>query len=266
MIIFAVFVILAVAFAAFTYWQNTSFTLTSYEYCNARVPDSMDGFRIVQVSDLHNQTYGPGNSHLLKAIQDCKPDAIMITGDLIDSSFTNTEVAIAFVTAAVRIAPVYYCTGNHEHRLSEQELQDFLSELSRAGCTVLRDEAVSLGAARLIGLRDPSAKGSKLQELMANMDRNQFTILLAHKPHYFKNYTDADLILSGHAHGGQARLPWIGGIVAPGQGFFPEYTDGFYTMENATMLVSRGLGNSHRFPRFFNRPELVILTLRKKNG
>ena len=190
----------------------------------------------------------------------------MITGDLIDSTFTNVEKALTFAQELVKLAPVYYVTGNHEHRLSPKDLRSFLSRLAETGVRVLSDEAIPFRGGTLVGMKEPSAAKHTLRRLVKNVNREEFILLLSHKPHYFENYLEADLILSGHAHGGQMRLPWIGGIVAPGQGYFPKYTKGFYEMENATMLVSRGIGNSHRIPRVFNPPELVLLTLRSHDG
>lgn len=262
--IFYILIGLFLCCLAYLLWENCHFTVTEYVYESEALPTSMDGLRILQVSDLHNQSYGKENEKLLNAIRSCKPDVIMITGDLIDSTFTDPAAGIRFVEQVVKIAPVYYCTGNHEHRLVEEELQAFLSGLEATGATLLLDEAIPFRGGILAGLTDPTAREPQaLKELLEPMGEEYFTLLLSHKPHYFSNYTQADLVLSGHAHGGQIRLPLLGGLYAPGQGFFPEYTKGFYKLENTTMLVSRGVGNSHRYPRLFNTPELVVLTLRK---
>ena len=243
-------------------WENTHFTVTNYEYQNAKVPETMDGLRILQISDLHNQSFGKDNRRLLAAIQEAEADVIMITGDLIDSTFTNTEKGLTFAAELVKIAPVYYCTGNHEHRLAPKDLRAFLEGLSALGVHVLSDEAVPFHGGILVGLKDPSGRKHTLKRILKDRKEDSFTLLLSHKPHYFENYLEADLVLSGHAHGGQIYIPFLGGFIAPGQGYFPKYTKGFYTMENTTMLVSRGIGNSHRIPRVFNPPELVIVTLR----
>ena len=245
-------------------WENTHFTLTEYEYTNARIPTEMDGLRILQISDLHNQSYGRDNKRLLRAIRNADAHVIVITGDLVDSTFTDTEEALSFAEALVQIAPVYYCTGNHEHRLPPKDLRAFLQGLSQRGVRVLSNEAIPFYGGTLVGLKDPDSQKHTLRRILRNEESDSFTLLLSHKPHHIENYQEADLVLAGHAHGGQARLPLIGGIIAPGQGYFPKYTEGFYTMGNTTMLVSRGIGNSHRLPRFFNMPELVLLTLRSQ--
>ena len=245
-------------------WENTHFKTTVYEYKNAGIPEEMDGLRILQISDLHNQSFGKENRRLLSALRECKADVIVITGDLVDSTFTDPSKALAFAEELVKLAPVYYCTGNHEHRLSQTELDAFLKGLSDLGVRVLSDEAIPFYGGTLVGLQDPSSETDILEQLLSREQEASFTILLSHKPHHIENYLQADLVLAGHAHGGQVYIPLIGGLIAPGQGYFPKYTKGFYTMENTTMLVSRGIGNSHRIPRVFNIPELVLLTLRSQ--
>ncbi len=261
-----VYIIIALILLAMLYfvWENTHFTVTNYQYTNSLLPSEMDGLRILQISDLHNQSYGKNNKRLLSAIKEANADVIMITGDLIDSTFTDTDKALAFAQELVAIAPVYYCTGNHEHRLAPKDLRLFLENLSDAGVRVLNDEAVDFYGGTLVGLKDPGSQKHTLRRILRDREETPFTLLLSHKPHHIDNYLEADLVLTGHAHGGQARLPFVGGVIAPGQGYFPKYTKGFYTMENTTMLVSRGIGNSHRLPRFFNMPELVLLTLRSQ--
>ncbi len=259
-----IYVLLGVALLGLLYmlWENTHFVVTEYEYKSSKVPKEMDGLKILQISDLHNQSFGKENRRLLEAVRECEADVIMITGDLIDSTFTDTDKALAFVKALVEISPVYYCTGNHEHRLSAKDLRQFLAGLSDLGVCVLSDASVPFYGGTLVGLKEPSGKKHTLRRLVKDKSQEEFILLLSHKPHYFENYLEADLVLTGHAHGGQVRLPWIGGLFAPGQSWLPAYTKGFYTMENTTMLVSRGIGNSHRIPRVFNFPELVLLTIR----
>lgn len=248
--------------SAYMLWENTHFTVTSYEYKNSKVPEEMDGLRILQISDLHNQSYGKDNRRLLKAIEKCNADVIVITGDLVDSTFTNCDVALAFAKELVKLAPAYYCTGNHEHRMTKAALEVFLKDLSATGVHLLLDEAIAFHGGLLVGLDDPSSDTDTLSRILEENEDDPFTLLLTHKPHNLEYYLDADLVLAGHAHGGQIVIPFVGGLLAPDQGYFPHYTKGFYTMENATMLVSRGIGNSHRVPRIFNIPELVLLTLR----
>ena len=256
-------------------WGNSALELNTYTINSPLLPDGFDGFRIAHVSDLHNTEIGKDNKKLLAMLQDAEPDIIAITGDLIDSRNTDVEVALQFIREAVKIAPCYYVTGNHESRISEYSV--LKAGMETAGVVILEDARteISLGGETitLIGVNDPSFRtndlsgdsvtvmDAKLTQLHA--DDDGFTILLSHRPELFDTYVknNIDLVLSGHAHGGQFRLPFIGGLVAPHQGMFPEYDAGLYTEENTNMIVSRGVGNSI-FPfRINNRPEVILIEL-----
>ena len=252
--------------------QISRFTVTSKD-----LPEAFDKFSIAHISDLHNAEYGKNNEKLIDILKAEKPNIIAITGDLIDSSHTNLEIALSFVEQAVKIAPCYFVTGNHEAWAGSQ-FEELKTSLENAGVTVLRDEAIELNhgdaCIQLIGLNDPdfSERDSFLSESiletkLLQLDvKDGFTILLSHRPEHFNVYQNKniDLVLSGHAHGGQFRLPFIGGIVAPNQGFFPKYDAGIYTENETTMIVSRGIGNSIIPFRINNRPEIVIIKLNRK--
>ena len=256
-------------------WGNTALELNTYTVSSAKLPPSFDGYRIAHVSDLHNAEMGKDNEKLLTMLRDADPDMIAITGDLIDSRNTDVEVALQFIREAVKIAPCYYVTGNHESRISEYSV--LKAGMETAGVVILEDARteISLGGETitLIGVNDPSFRtndlsGDSVTVMDAKLtqlhgDDNEFTILLSHRPELFDTYVqnNIDLVLSGHAHGGQLRLPFIGGLVAPHQGMFPEYDAGIYTEENTNMIVSRGVGNSI-FPfRINNRPEVLLIEL-----
>ena len=256
-------------------WGNSALELNTYTINSPLLPDGFDGFRIAHVSDLHNTEIGKDNEKLLAMLQDAEPDIIAITGDLIDSRNTDVEVALQFIREAVKIAPCYYVTGNHESRISEYSV--LKAGMETAGVVILEDARteISLGGETitLIGVNDPSFRtndlsGDSVTVMDAKLtqlhgDDNEFTILLSHRPELFDTYVknNIDLVLSGHAHGGQLRLPFIGGLVAPHQGMFPEYDAGLYTKENTNMIVSRGVGNSI-FPfRINNRPEVILIEL-----
>ena len=256
-------------------WGNTALELNTYSVSNAKLQQSFDGYRIAHVSDLHNAEMGKDNEKLLTILRDADPDMIAITGDLIDSRSTNVEIALNFIREAVKIAPCYYVTGNHEARVNEYD--ELKSGMEAAGVIVLEDARTEISlegkTITLIGVNDPSYQtdylfgdsetvmDTKLEELHTEDD--VFTILLSHRPELFDIYADhgMDLILSGHAHGGQFRLPFIGGLVAPNQGLFPEYDAGIYTEGNTNMLVSRGVGNSILPFRINNRPEVILIEL-----
>lgn len=267
-------VILAFA-AVWILWGNTALETTEYGIRSERLPEAFSGFRIVQVSDLHNAAFGEDNAALLRQISQAGPDIIVITGDLVDSRRTDTEIALAFARAAAQIAPVYYVSGNHEARIGAYtELKNGLKE---AGVTVLENEKVRLQRGQayitLAGIDDPSFLTSylfgddetvvfdALEHLLEASDG--YTVLLSHRPELFDTYACAgvDLVFSGHAHGGQFRIPFVGGLVAPDQGIFPKYDAGVYSQGGLRMVVSRGLGNSIIPVRIHNRPELIVVTL-----
>ena len=271
----AVVAIVLVALVIGIAWGNTALELNTHTISSSKLPQSFDGYRIAHVSDLHNTEMGKNNEKLLAMLRDADPDMIAITGDLIDSRNTDIEVALKFVREAVKIAPCYYVTGNHEARVNEYG--ELKAGMETAGVTVLEDvrTEISMEGATitLIGVNDPSYQtdylfgdsetvlNTKLEKL--HTENGEFTVLLSHRPELFDTYADhgLDLVLSGHAHGGQFRLPFFGGLVAPNQGFFPEYDAGIYTEGNTNMLVSRGIGNSILPFRINNRPEVILVEL-----
>lgn len=259
LIVIAVIALLTV----FVYYNNTHLVITEYDYTNAKLPESIDGYCIVQISDLHNAKFGKDNEKLLEKIKICSPDIIVITGDMVDcSGHTNIPIALSFASAATDICPVYYITGNHEYYLSEEQRNTFLSGLMASGVIILNSESIELvEGVRLIGLDD----NDLFHDFSNLVATEEFNIVLAHEPQRIKNYasSNADLVFSGHAHGGQIRLPIIGGLAAPDQGFNPEYSEGLIHYNNTDMIISRGLGNS-AFPfRIFNYPEIVCVRFTK---
>lgn len=249
----------------FCNFQNKHLETTHYTYAAEQLGADLEGYRIVQISDLHNAKFGKNNQKLVGRIRECEPDMIVLTGDLVDSNHTNVDRAVQFVDEIVKICPVYYVTGNHEYWLEKSEYDELMDGLIGAGVVILDDQVVeiSMGDAkfRLVGLDDKSLADGTLEALLS--DEKELTVVLAHEPQYFVRYADTgvDLVLSGHAHGGQFRLPFVGGIVAPDQGFLPEYTAGEYYMDGTEMIVSRGLGNSVIPARLFNYPEIVCVEL-----
>ena len=243
-----------------------------------------DGIKILHVSDLHNEVFGKEQTLLIEKSKQLQPDYVFITGYLIGRKFKNIKGASEYIRGIKNIAPIYYVAGNHEWEAGKagEILWDLLVN---CGVNVLHDTIVELQHAedriQLIGIDDPYCLKQKkdftydrmssaffLKRLSALLKgrRRGFTILLSHRPEFMHFYKKAgiDLIFSGHAHGGQIRLPWVGGVLAPHQGFFPKYAEGVKTEENTTMIISRGLGNS-TFPiRINNRPELVLVRLKSK--
>lgn len=252
--------------AIFLHWNNNALQVTNHTVSSGRIPKDFDGFKIVQISDLHNAAFGKDNRHLLEKIRQQTPDIIVITGDIVHAQ--PMDNALIFARQVVQIAPTYYVPGNHEFRIHYKPLFDGLQE---AGVILLLNQSTAIQKddqwLNLIGIEDPTfypdaAIEDKLQPLI---QKNAYNIVLSHRPELFDTYTlcDADLVFTGHAHGGQFRLPFIGGLFAPSQGIFPKYDAGIFANDKTQMVVSRGLGNSS-FPfRLFNRPEIVVVTLKK---
>ncbi len=280
LLIFVLIVTIAVsAFIISGIICNRSLKLREYTISSPKLPDSFQGFRIAQVSDLHNRTHGENNEKLLNMLKESEPDIIVITGDMIDSRTTNVDVATHFALQATKIAPCYYVPGNHEARIPS-DFEILLANLKSAGVTVLRNESIKLErngkCINLLGADDPwfTSGGNNhldidiMRDTLKNItpeSEEGFSVLLSHRPELFEIYANnnIDLTLSGHAHGGQIRLPFLGGLYAPDQGLLPAYDRGMYTKDNSRIIVSCGVGNS-LFPlRIFNPPEVVLVELQK---
>lgn len=261
----AIVLLIVIVLLLFCNFQNKHLETTHYTYETEQLGVDLDGYRIVQISDLHNAKFGKNNQKLVDRIRECAPDMIVLTGDLVDSNHTNVDRVVQFVDEIVKICPVYYVTGNHEYWLDTSEYEKLMDGLVSAGVVILDNQVVEISRwdakFRLVGLDDKSLADGTLEALLS--DEKELTVVLAHEPQYLARYagTGVDLVLSGHAHGGQFRLPFVGGIVAPDQGFLPEYTAGEYYMNGTEMIVSRGLGNSVIPVRLFNYPEIVCVDL-----
>ena len=258
-------------------YGNTDLEIYKYNVKSEDIPSEFDNFRIVQISDLHNAEFGENNEKLLLMLKQADADIIAITGDMIDSRNTDIDAAISFAQKAVNIAPVYYVNGNHESRVLG-EYEKLKQGLTDTGVTILENSSadITIGdeTISLIGINDPTFRMELVDDTMEQniahqlvsviSDNDNYKVLLAHRPEYFDVYAEnVDLVLSGHAHGGQFRIPFIGGLVAPGQGFFPEYYEGSHIKENTEMIVSRGIGNSIIPFRINNKPEIIVAELTK---
>lgn len=268
-------IVIFICLALWLYVTNTNIATTNIKIESEKIPLDFNDFKIAHISDLHNHNW---KGKLVSKITKENPDIIVVTGDLVDSSRPNFDLALDFVNKVKDLAPIYYVSGNHEAWLS-----DFISlklRLEKAGVNMLDNKSIYLNKGeskiQLLGLADPDfeQRGSadyiqaalienKLSELV---DSNYYSILLSHRPEHFLQYvnTNVNLALSGHAHGGQVRLPFISGLIAPNQGFLPKYTSGTYSENQTTMVVSRGLGNSIIPIRVNNPFELVVVKLISK--
>lgn len=258
---YRLWILLLMTLLILSLWGNSALTLTEHRVQSSALPTAFDGFQIAQVSDLHNAEFGSDNQKLLVLLKASRPDLIAVTGDLLDSRRTDLDVAVDFLREAVNIAPVYYVPGNHESRIPESYVQ-LKAAMEALGVVILENESLFFEkdgqSITVTGLLDPD-----FEVATPELTSEGFQLVLSHRPELFDRYVQQsfDLVLAGHAHGGQFRLPLIGGLFAPHQGFFPKYDSGIYTSGNTTMVVSRGLGNS-LFPlRFNNQPELILITL-----
>jgi predicted MPP superfamily phosphohydrolase len=270
--------------------SNTVLVGETYTIRSSRLPQGFDGFRIVQLSDLHSRAFGKNSRTLLRKIESQKPDIVVLTGDMVNS--TDTEFG-TFETLARELAerwPVYLIVGNHEQMLPEETLRSLLARIESYGVTVLDNEKITLtrgdDAIDLYGLwynlryysdqTNPIIQedaetyflsAEKIEELIGAPAPGRFRLLLSHNPVFFKSYQawGADLTLAGHLHGGMVRLPFAGGVYSPERTFFPEYDAGLFTEGDCHMVVSRGLGNGKLGFRFANCPDVVTVVLQADN-
>lgn len=273
------FIVLCLTLGTLIVYDNYKIDITEYNLENDNLPESFNELKIIHLSDLHNTEFGKDNEKLLRIIKEQEPDAVFVTGDTIDGFYTNIQIPINLFKEILEICDVYFIDGNHESRANVEAYRQFLQTLFEIGVNVLKDDSAYIEKnneqIQIIGINDASFYKadykenykSEITKTINELDnKNCFSILLSHHPELFPEYknTDIDLVFSGHAHGGQFRLPYVGGLFAPHQGFFPEYDSGLFTEQDTNMLVSRGVGNS-LFPfRINNRPEIIIAELKAK--
>lgn len=276
-----IFFIMLIILISFLYFENNSIQLTKKEVYSSKVPKDFHGFKIVQISDLHSKVFGKNNKRLVEKIKDEEPDIIVITGDLVDRRRYNEEKSLDFIDEIKDVYPIYYVTGNHE--AWSGKFTSLERKLKERKVNVLRNEKLVVNKAgshiNILGVDDPAFSTKDYSEAYKDFEiiknelnsmeydkEREFNILLSHRPELFDIYEEAgiDLAFAGHAHGGQINIPFIGGVVAPNQGFFPKYYQGAYNKNNTTMIVSRGLGNSVAPQRLFNRPEIVSMIIYSK--
>lgn len=269
-----------IAALRFLWTEDKHIVTTHYTYRSKNLPKSFDGYKIVQVSDFHNAYLGRRSKNLLKAVKEAEPDAIVITGDIVDRRTPYLKRAAVLIEKITKIQKTFYVTGNHEaHYKHFNKLYDVIGRSDVRNITkhsaVLERNGEKIN---LTGINDVWFFGDEVnpktyrdfkQELRDKVSGlpHDFTVLLAHRPELLSIYSknDVDLVFCGHAHGGQIRLPVVKGLYAPHQGVNPQYTEGMHEQNGTTMVISRGLGNS-RFPfRVFNHPEVVVVELRAES-
>lgn len=263
--------------------------IANYIIENKKIPDEFNDFVIVQISDLHNKSFGKNNIHLINEIDKINPHVIFITGDIIDGENKNFQVSLNLLKYLTNKYKVYHITGNHEQKALVKKYKDlykeYFKELYSLPAVYLDNEKIQIKKGKsyisLYGLTIPfkyykylfdKDKNIKLDEnLLKNslplINRNEYNILLVHTPFYFEEYEKwgADLILAGHVHGGIIRLPIVGGLLSPNRHFFPKYDLGKYNKNDSTMIVTKGLGGSKVLVRINCKPEIVKITLKSKH-
>ena len=238
--------------------------------------------RLVQLTDLHNSEFGENNERLVRMVSRQNPDLILMTGDMLNGREDETEIAVNLVRRLTEVAPVYFSYGNHEVTHERTFGRDLTALFEEAGATVLdrtyEDVTVNGQAIRLGGIYgyclpekyyySGEAKRWECEYLEEFQDTESYTLLLAHLPTCWIRNDNLDIwqidcVVSGHEHGGQIRLPWLGGLYAPDQGFFPGRSSGIYASQDGkrAMVLSRGLGSGGGVPRFNNVPEIVVLDI-----
>ena len=252
---------LVILICGYGLFQNYHLITTEYEYLSTEVPQELDGYTIVQVSDLHNQIFGIGQKSILSRIKKCEPDIIVVSGDAVDLTHTNYSLTEMFFKGAVEIAPVYYITGNHEEWLKDrnpERFDEYIQKVTSYGVIFIDDKKVQMDGFTLVGIADSSLSGN-----LPAYDSSNLVVMLAHEPNYMNKYADtgADLVFSGHNHGGQIKLG-DKGVLSADFTFFPEYDCGEFKSGDTTMIVSQGLGNSVLPIRVNDYPEIVKVVLR----
>ena len=271
---FLLFLALAVLAALFLRWDSTALQTTYFDPVFADLPEGFDGCRIAVLSDLHGAEFGENNQELFTAVAQESPDYIVYLGDLEDH-YRGPAAGYAETVAAglTAVAPTYYVTGNHEWAIGDvPALKD---RLTSCGVTVLSNQFLTLGrngdTIVLAGIDDPNGYADQKtpEEVAAEVYAacgDPFWVLLAHRNDHFASqysFLGADLVVSGHGHGGIIRLPFTDGLLSTDRTFFPSYTAGLYEENGSCLFVTRGLGNSGPTFRLFNRPEVAVLTLHK---
>lgn len=253
--------------------------ITRYDICMEDFRCQSGKLRIAVLSDLHDTEHGKNNEYLFELVNNEKPDIVVIAGDLVTAKKGRDYLpALTLLKRLAENWPVYYGFGNHEQKL-KSELSDYLQKIEAIpGLTILDNESAELKdyGVRITGLSLPKCfykKGKKIspditdiKEAVGNK-KNMYTILIAHNPVFFETYANwgAELIVSGHLHGGIIRLPLVGGVLSPQVSFFPKYDKGLFKKESSVMAVSAGLGK-HTIPvRLWNPAELLIINLKNKN-
>lgn len=274
-LVLAIFIVIVVTFFILNYISCTTIDISNYEIKSSKIPKEFDNYKIVQLSDLHSKYYGENGKELVEKVNGVKPDLIVMTGDMVssfDTDYTN------FLNLSKKLAndyPTYYILGNHEEDLSKENIDKIVERLEEYNVRVLKNESdtINIGDCKIniygLSKQLKTKKGiiqnkEILDNLLKNINEEEFNVLLAHNPLLFEDYAKykVDLTFSGHVHGGIIRLPMIGGVLSPNVSFFPKYSKGKYTIDNCNLIVSAGIGIGRWPIRILNNLDIPVVTLK----
>lgn len=285
MIYIFLIIILIVLLSLYVYKESTGYHIVNYSFSDKRL--KRDKVKFVFLSDLHNRQYGDKNETLFKDIVRLEPDFIVFGGDMITScmeKWNDYSDTLAFIKRLADLYPVYYGMGNHEERLKrrpekfpEGEYERLTESLKKINAPIIDNDKIILNelGITIYGINIEHRFYQKvitktlpigyIKDKLGDINKDTYNILIAHNPEHFKTYSDwgADLVLSGHVHGGIIRLPLLGGVISPALKLFPKYDGGLFTQNASNMVLSRGIG-SHTVPiRVNNKAELILIELNK---
>ncbi|WLV25212.1 metallophosphoesterase [Aciduricibacillus chroicocephali] len=242
------------------------FKVNEVVFKSDKIP-AQSGVTVLQISDLHNRAFGKGNKRLVHAVKEAKADLIVITGDLISKDTKSLRAVFSFIEKVVDINKhVFFISGNHDWANYQNEV--LFAGLAKRNVKVLHNDSVQWKkgnfVCNIVGIDDASTDYEDMEAAFANIDKDAYTIFLSHTPDIVKKYNDipANLILSGHTHGGQVRFPIIGAVIAPDQGFFPKLDKGVFEIgSDQSLYIDSGLGTSRAPLRFLNRSQLSLIRI-----
>ncbi|MGM8364091.1 metallophosphoesterase [Virgibacillus sp. W0181] len=279
--------ILIVSPIIYFYFQANVLEVSKYTVKSGKIPEAFDGYKVLQLTDLHSKQFGKNSRRLIRKINKHEPDIIVITGDMMNSTDDNGNVFLTLASELVKNYPVYYIDGNHEliakvmaERGDNIYYTNYIKQLEAVGVEIINDKKIELTeqeeTIHLRGMDIPLIFYSPsdvevnidfdkayIDEKVGEAEEDTFEMMLAHYPKYYEAFKEwgADLVLAGHHHGGMIRIPYVGGVISHEGEFFPNYDAGRFEKERTTMIVGRGLGNYTYNIRAFNRPEIVLITL-----
>lgn len=244
---------------------QTKLEVTEYIYQSEKIPEKFDNYKIVLISDLHHKNFGRHQSKLIRTIKNANPDLILLTGDIVDGNHTDMTGIEDFLQGISSIAPGYYVSGNHETDRRARKQYDELKYLfAKYGVVDLDNASTEIKRGESsIYLHGQKYCAGFVEELLKHADEEKFNILMYHCSNSFDSIYDFgyDIIMSGHTHGGIVRLPFVGGLISNSRSLFPKYDGGKFVKGTCTLISSRGLGDAD-IPRFYNPPEVVVVTLK----